>query len=73
MHGYRLTPGKDSQLFYNAGLQDNDLAVSLNGSDLRDTKQAQQIMEQLPELTEMKITVERDGQFYDVFIAVGEN
>ena len=45
--------------------------MSLNGSDLRDSKQSQQIMEQLPELTEIKITVERDGQLHDVFIAVG--
>ncbi|HFV5435986.1 TPA: type II secretion system protein GspC, partial [Escherichia coli] len=71
--GYRLNPGKDRSLFYNAGLHDNDLAVSLNGSELRDTRQAQQIMKQLPELKEIKITVERDGQLYDAFIAVGEN
>lgn len=73
LSGYRLNPGKDSQLFYHVGLQDNDLAVSLNGSDLRDAKQAQQIMKQLSEFTEMKITVERDGQLHDVFIAVGGN
>lgn len=72
LNGFRLNPGKDSSLFYNAGLQDNDLAVSLNGSDLRDDRQAQQIMKQLPELNEIKITVERDGQLYDAFIAVGE-
>lgn len=71
LNGYRLNPGKDRKLFYHVGLQDDDLAVSLNGSDLRDAKQAQQIMEQLPEITEMKITVERDGQLHDVFIAVG--
>ena len=71
LNGYRLNPGKDSKLFYHVGLQDDDLAVSLNGSDLRDSKQSQQIMEQLPELTEIKITVERDGQLHDVFIAVG--
>lgn len=71
LNGYRLTPGKDSQLFYHVGLQDNDLAVSLNGSDLRDTKQSQQIMEQLPDITEIKITVERDGKLHDIFIAVG--
>ncbi|EFC5375846.1 type II secretion system protein GspC [Escherichia coli] len=71
--GYRLNPSKHSSLFYNAGLHNNDLAVSLNGSELRDTRQAQQIMKQLPELKEIKITVERDGQLYDAFIAVGEN
>ncbi len=73
LNGFRLNPGKDSPLFYNAGLQDNDLAVSLNGSDLRDDRQVQQIMKQLPELNEIKITVERDGQLYDAFIAVGES
>ncbi|EFA6841874.1 type II secretion system protein GspC [Escherichia coli] len=73
LSGYRLSPGKASSLFYNAGLHDNDLAVLLNGSELRDTRQAQQIMKQLTELKEIKITVERDGQLYDAFIAVGEN
>ncbi|EEX5027130.1 type II secretion system protein GspC, partial [Escherichia coli] len=73
LSGYRLSPGKASSLFYNAGLHDNDLAVLLNGSELRDTRQAKQIMKQLTELKEIKITVERDGQLYDAFIAVGEN
>ncbi len=73
LNGYRLNPGKNGMLFYNAGLQDNDLAVSLNGSELRDPKQAQHIMKQLSELQEIKITVERDGQLYDAFIAVGDN
>lgn len=72
LDGYRLNPGAHSQLFYQVGLRDNDLAVAINGLDLRDTRQARQIMEQLPELKELKITVERNGQLHDVFIAVGD-
>lgn len=70
--GYRLNPVVHSQLFYQVGLQNNDLAVAINGLDLRDAQQAQQVMEQLPELKELKITVERDGQLHDVFITVGD-
>jgi general secretion pathway protein C len=72
LDGYRLSPGTHSQLFYQVGLRDNDLAVAINGLDLRDTQQARHIMEQLSELKELKITVERNGQLHDVFIAVGD-
>lgn len=73
LNGYRLNPGANSQLFQRVGLQKNDLAVALNGLDLRDTEQAQQIIEQLSELKEIKITVDRNGQLHDIFVAVGDN
>lgn len=34
--GYRLNPCKDASLFRQSGLQANDLAIALNGIDLRD-------------------------------------
>ncbi|WP_228741947.1 type II secretion system protein GspC, partial [Klebsiella variicola] len=44
LQGYRLNPGKDASLFRQSGLQENDLAIALNGIDLRDQAQAQQAL-----------------------------
>jgi len=72
VQGYRLNPGKDPALFTAVGLQPNDLAVSLNGFDLRDNAQAMQIMQQLANLNELNITVEREGQLHDVYVSLDE-
>lgn len=70
LSGYRLNPGKDPTLFRESGLHENDLAVALNGLDLRDRKQAQQALKQLPELSEITLTVEREGQRQDIYLAL---
>ncbi|MEL7629155.1 type II secretion system protein GspC [Pectobacterium aroidearum] len=70
LKGYQLNPGKNPDLFYRAGLQDNDLAVSLNGMDLRDASQAQQAMAQLAGMSKFNLTVERDGQQQDIYLAL---
>ncbi|MGX6595239.1 type II secretion system protein GspC [Klebsiella quasivariicola] len=72
LQGYRLNPGKDASLFRQAGLQENDLAIALNGIDLRDQEQAQQAMQHLAELTEITLTVEREGQRHDIAFALGD-
>ncbi|AHG18861.1 hypothetical protein Z042_03975 [Chania multitudinisentens RB-25] len=71
--GYRLNPGAQGELFQRVGLKENDLAVALNGLDLRDAQQAQQALKQLPELRELSLTVERDGQLQDIYVALGDN
>lgn len=70
LKGYQLNPGKNPDLFYRAGLQDNDLAVSLNGVDLRDADQAQQAIAQLAGMSKFNLTVERDGQQQDIYLAL---
>ena len=70
LSGYRLNPGKDPALFRQAGLRENDLAIALNGLDLRDKEQSRQALAQLPELNEITLTVERDGQKQDIYLAL---
>ena len=70
LSGYRLNPGKDPALFRQAGLKENDLAIALHGLDLRDKEQSRQALAQLPELTEITLTVERDGQKQDIYLAL---
>lgn len=72
MVGYRLNPGSNPELFNQLGLVANDLAVSINGLDLRDNAQAMQAMQQVAGATEMTVTVERQGQLYDVYVGMSE-
>lgn len=70
--GYRVNPGKNRELFKEVGLKPNDLAVSLNGYDLTDTRQAMEVAKQLKDLTEMSLTVERDGQLHSIYLSMPE-
>ncbi|WP_163932267.1 type II secretion system protein GspC [Paraferrimonas sp. SM1919] len=69
VEGYRLNPGQDRDLFYDAGFKANDLAKSVNGYDLTDPMQAMELMGQLRELSEVSIIVERQGQLIDISLA----
>ncbi len=62
----------DPEVFNQLGLVANDLAVSINGLDLRDNAQAMQAMQQVAGATEMTVTVERQGQLYDVYVGLSE-
>jgi len=66
--GYRLSAGKSRELFESVGLQDGDIATHLNGQDLREPSAMGDIFSRLSELTELNLTVERDGQPYDIYI-----
>lgn len=66
--GYRVSPGKNPQLFQSVGLQDGDIAVQLNGNDLTDPAAMGKIFNSISELTELNLTVERDGQQHDIYI-----
>ncbi|HGS7068769.1 TPA: type II secretion system protein GspC [Klebsiella quasipneumoniae subsp. quasipneumoniae] len=72
LQGYRLNPGKDASLFRQAGLQANDLAIAINGIDLRDQEQAQQALQNLADMTEITLTVEREGQRHDIAFSLGD-
>ncbi|MCG9697912.1 type II secretion system protein GspC [Shewanella sp. Isolate11] len=70
VQGYRLNPGKDRELFEQAGLKANDLAKSINGYDLTDMSQALEVMAQLPEMTEISLMVEREGQLVEIMFSL---
>ena len=72
LQGYRLNPGKDPSLFRQTGLQANDLAIALNGIDLREQEQAQQALQNLADMTEITLTVEREGQRHDIAFSLGD-
>lgn len=66
--GYRLSPGKDKALFESVGLKQGDIAVSINGLDLKDPSVMSEIFKNLSQLTELTLTVERSGQPHEIYI-----
>ena len=68
--GYLLNPGKDGQFFKASGLKPNDLAKTLNGYDLTDINQSIEVMGQLPELTQLSVTVERQGKLIEILFSL---
>ncbi len=66
--GYALSPGKNPAWFYENGLADGDIAVALNGVDLTDEEKMLSVMQQLPSMSQVNVTLNRGGQFTDVTI-----
>ena len=66
--GYRLSAGKSRELFDSVGLKNGDVATHLNGQDLRNAAAMGEIFTRLAELTELNLTVERNGQPYEIYI-----
>lgn len=66
--GYRLTPGKEKELFESVGLQSGDIATQINGQDLSNPAAMGEIFKNMSQLTELNLTVERDGQPYEIYI-----
>ncbi|EIK0772295.1 type II secretion system protein GspC [Vibrio alginolyticus] len=66
--GYRVSPGRDAALFNDVGLQPGDIAVQLNGIDLSDPSSSVQLMQVMSDPQELNLTVEREGQQYDIYI-----
>lgn len=68
--GYRVSPGKNKQIFEEAGLKRGDLAVAMNGTDLTDMQQALSLMKSLPTMTDISLTVEREGQLHELYFSI---
>jgi general secretion pathway protein C len=70
IEGYRVNPGKDRKLFDSVGLKPGDIATSLNGIDLTDPAAMSSLWKNMSEMTELNLTVQRDGQLHDIFIGL---
>lgn len=67
--GYRVRPGNERALFDSVGLQEGDIAKQLNGEDLTNPAAMSKIWQSINELTELNLTVDRDGQIHEIYIA----
>ncbi len=66
--GYRVSPGKDSALFDSVGLQNGDIAIEFNGFDLTKPDVMTELASALVDMTEINLSVLRDGQQHDIYI-----
>ena len=70
IEGYRVNPGKDRKLFDSVGLKPGDIAKNLNGIDLTDPAAMSALWKNMSEMTELNLTVQRNGQLHDIFIGL---
>jgi general secretion pathway protein C len=66
--GYRLSPGSSEELFNSVGLKSGDIATKINGVDLRDQNAMTKLESLMKDLSEVNLTVERDGEPLDIYI-----
>ncbi|WP_245688501.1 type II secretion system protein GspC [Vibrio sonorensis] len=66
--GYRLSAGREAELFRSVGLKEGDIATHINGLALSDPAAMNQVFKTVSDMTEINLTVERDGQPYDIYI-----
>ncbi len=66
--GYRVSPGKDASLFESSGLENGDIATEFNGFDLTAPDVMNKLASSMSDMTEINLTVLRDGQQYDIYI-----
>lgn len=70
--GYRLMPGKDAAIFTQMGLQQNDLAIEINGIPLNDMQKAMRVINDLRDATEATLKIERDGEIRDILFSLSQ-
>ncbi|NIY93573.1 type II secretion system protein GspC [Vibrio diazotrophicus] len=66
--GYRVSPGRDTALFESVGLKDGDIAIEFNGFDLTQPNVMNDLASAVSEMTEINLSVLRDGQQHDIYI-----
>lgn len=66
--GYRVSPGKNAALFDSVGLQNGDIAIEFNGFDLTKPDVMNDLAAAVSEMTEINLSVLRDGQQHDIYI-----
>ena len=64
--GYRINPRSRPDLFKAAGLENNDIALAINGIELTNNLEAMKLLQELPELEQISLTIERQGQIYQI-------
>lgn len=70
MVGYRIRPGRDRELFEEAGLKNNDIVTAVNGIAVDDPRKLREIYQNLKTATSAQLEVQRDGQPYSINISL---
>jgi general secretion pathway protein C len=68
--GYRLSPGKNPEFFKLSGLKSGDIAVQMNGNDLREPLEAAQALAALKTERDMSLLVERKNELIEILFSI---
>ncbi len=66
LQGYRVNPARYPEHFAQLGLKPDDMAVAINGYDLTNTTEAMKVMGQLSSMSQISLTIERNGQRFEI-------
>ncbi|WP_303907943.1 type II secretion system protein GspC [Thiohalomonas denitrificans] len=70
LKGYRVSPGKDRELFRKAGLRSGDVVTGINGMGLDDPARTQEVFKQLTSASQLELVVERGGRQQQIVLSV---
>lgn len=70
--GIRVTPTRNEREFERAGLQEGDIITSVQGQQVRDISDPEQVLSGLGNTDRVNITIERDGQTLPLTIELTE-
>lgn len=68
--GYLLRPGKDPEFFKSSGLKSGDVAVQMNGYDLKEPKEAAQALAALKQERDVSIMILRNEELTEVLFSI---
>ncbi len=68
MRGYRIYPGRNRDLFQQAGLRPGDIVTSINGVSLDDPSKSFQLLGDLSSAQQLNLQIERGGQLQSVSV-----
>lgn len=68
--GYRLSPGKTPEFFKLSGLQSGDIAIQMNGYDLRAPLEAAQALGELKTARDISLLVERKSDLIEILFSI---
>lgn len=71
--GYRLSPGKSPEFFKLSGLKAGDVAIQMNGHDLRVALEAAQAMSALKTERDISLLVERNNDLIEIQFSIDWN
>lgn len=68
--GYLLRPGKDPEFFKSSGLKSGDVAVQMNGYDLKEPREAAQALAALKQERDVSIMILRNEELTEVLFSI---
>ncbi|MFO7808531.1 type II secretion system protein GspC [Guyparkeria sp.] len=70
--GIRVTPTRNEREFERAGLREGDIITTVEGQQVRDIEDPDQLLSKLSDMDRVNITIERDGQALPLAIELTE-